>query len=285
MIPHQTSTPKTELKTQTKHDNLELNNGDYVSSNAKSSLFGAMLNVFEDNEAVMKMIITGRSPKMRHVSRTHRIALDRLFDRINLDPKIQIRYIDTKHQLADNLTEGNFTRDEWKNLFHLFNISQFSSLCCAKNSSLISCTKTMAKRMQEQKREERSVAKSRPTAMNLSSTVPASSSSAKNLITSSDPRKLIAAGKPASKTRRNSKPDEAPRSQVKLKDVHLGRLMDDSAVKLVATEENQVLWEFSESESWSVHEDEETGKLVAYKNSAGKPAASSISENSGESYS
>ena len=28
---------------------------DYVSSNAKSSLFGAMLYIFEDNEAVIKM--------------------------------------------------------------------------------------------------------------------------------------------------------------------------------------------------------------------------------------
>ena len=44
--------------------------------------------------------------------------------------------------------------------------------------------------------------------------------------------------------------------------------MDDSAGKPVATEENQVLWEFSESESWSVHEDEATRKPVAYKNSA-----------------
>ena len=38
------------------------------------------------------MIHTGRSPTMRHFSVTHRVALDRLFDRINLDPKIQIRY-------------------------------------------------------------------------------------------------------------------------------------------------------------------------------------------------
>ena len=44
---------------------------------------------------------------------THRVALDWLFDRINLDPKVQIKYIDTKKQLADILTMGNFTRDEW----------------------------------------------------------------------------------------------------------------------------------------------------------------------------
>ena len=87
-----------------------------------------MLYVFEDNEAVIKMVIKGRSPAMRHVSRTHRVALDWLFDRINLDSKkIQIRYIDTTHQLADMLTEGNFTRDELNNLLHLFNISHFIS--------------------------------------------------------------------------------------------------------------------------------------------------------------
>ena len=54
---------------------------------------------------------------MRHVSRTHRVALDWLFDLIKLDPKIQIKYIDTKNQLADMLTKGNFTRDEWNHLF------------------------------------------------------------------------------------------------------------------------------------------------------------------------
>ena len=53
------------------------------------------------------------------------------------------------------------------------------------------------------------------------------------------------------------------------------------AGKPVATEETQVLWESSESESWSIHEDEATGKPVAYKTGAGKPAASSISENLG----
>ena len=39
----------------------------------------ALLYVFEDNEAVIKMIIKGRSPTMRCVSRTHRVALDWLF--------------------------------------------------------------------------------------------------------------------------------------------------------------------------------------------------------------
>ena len=134
--------------TSTKHNNLELSNVDYVSSNAKSSLF---VYIFEHSEAVIKMIIKGRSPTMRHVSRTHRVALDWLFDRINLDPKIQIGYIDTKRQLTDSLAEGNFTRDEWNNLLQLFNISHFSSTCCAKNSSLMSCSKRMQEKQTRKK--------------------------------------------------------------------------------------------------------------------------------------
>ena len=42
---------------------------------------------FEDNEVVILMIIKGRSPTITPVSRTHRVALDWLFDRINLDPR------------------------------------------------------------------------------------------------------------------------------------------------------------------------------------------------------
>ena len=52
-----------------------LNHIDWVPSNVQCSHQEALLYVFEDNEAVIKMIIKGRSPTMRHVSRTHRVAL------------------------------------------------------------------------------------------------------------------------------------------------------------------------------------------------------------------
>ena len=120
--------------------------------NVQSSHQEALLFVFEDNEAVIKMIIKGRSPTIRHVSRTLRVALDWLFERVNLDPKIQIKNIDTKNQLADIPTKGNFTRDEWNHLLRLFNISHFSStVCCG----------TMAKRSQQDSGEQRVTAKSR----------------------------------------------------------------------------------------------------------------------------
>ena len=130
--------------------------------NVQSARQEVLLYVFEDNEAVIKMIIKGRSPTMRHVSRTHRVALDWLFDRINLNSKIQIKYIDTKNQLADILTKGNFTRDEWNNLLNLFNISHFSPTAC---------TAAMAKRAQQGSGEEHVTATSRPM-MNLTARMP-----------------------------------------------------------------------------------------------------------------
>ena len=90
-------------RSQEMFDNL--NNVDSVPSNVQFSIQEALLYVFEDNEAVIKMIMKGRSPPMRHVSRTHRVALDWLFDRISLDPKKSTsNTLTSKNQLADILT-------------------------------------------------------------------------------------------------------------------------------------------------------------------------------------
>ena len=109
---------------------------------------------------------------MRHVSRTHRVALDRLFDRISLDSKIQIKYIDTKNQLADILTKGSFTRDEWNHLLCLFNISHFSCTVCSA---------AMAKRFHKKDvGEERVTAKLKPM-VNLIARTPSVVSSSTSL--------------------------------------------------------------------------------------------------------
>ena len=131
----------------------QLSNLDHVTTNATSSHCEAQLCTFEDDEAVIKMIFKGRSPMMRHVSRTHRVASDWLFDRINLHPKIQIKYVDTKNQLADMLTKGHFTRDEWNNLLRLFNVMNF---CMFSRSHFRTTEKanTMSKRIRERKTGE-----------------------------------------------------------------------------------------------------------------------------------
>ena len=187
-------------KSQEKINAME--NIDSVPSNVQCSRPETLLYVFEDNEAVIKMIIEGRSPTMRHVSRTHRVALDWLFDRINLDSKIQIKYIDTKNQLTDILTKGNFTRDEWNHLLNLFNISQFSSTAC---------TAAMAKRAQQESGQERVTAKSRPM-MNLTARMPSvvSSSTSSNPGRTSygyqDPGKSVAGDDRSGKPEKTSPP-------------------------------------------------------------------------------
>ena len=55
-----------------------------------------MLYIFEDHEAVIKMIIKGRSPTMRHVHWTQRVALDWFLTESTWIAQIQIKYVDTK---------------------------------------------------------------------------------------------------------------------------------------------------------------------------------------------
>ena len=111
-------------------------------------------------------------------------------------PKSKSNTSTPKNQLADILTKGNFTRDEWNHLLNLFNISHFNST---------PCTAAMAKRVQQGSGEERVTAKSRPM-MNLTARMPSvvSSSTSSNPVRTSygyqDPEKSVAvddrSGKP-----------------------------------------------------------------------------------------
>ena len=116
---------------------------DHVATNANSSQCKAHLYIFEDKEAVNKMIIKGRSLTMRHVTRTHRVALDWLFDRINIEPKVQIKYVDTQKQLADLLTEvwrvmkGTIFFNCWTSWFSRCSLTAISlELVAAKQRSV-----------------------------------------------------------------------------------------------------------------------------------------------------
>ena len=68
--------PHTLQKRKKSHGMIDdLDKVDFISSNVNSSRQEALLYIFEDNEAVIKIITKGRSPTVRHVSRTHRVAL------------------------------------------------------------------------------------------------------------------------------------------------------------------------------------------------------------------
>ena len=87
------------------------------TSSQRESLF-----TVEDNELVLKMTIKGRSLSKRHVSRTHRVDLDWLLDRINLCPGVQTKCVDTNQEIADILTQGSFSRERRSQLTQLFNL-------------------------------------------------------------------------------------------------------------------------------------------------------------------
>ena len=95
--------PKPKLQLTKKKQKVDqLSDVDYVPTYTHSSQGESQLYIFEDNEAVIEMIIKSRSPPIRHVSRTHRVALDWLFDRINEEPKIKTKYVDTNTQNRDS---------------------------------------------------------------------------------------------------------------------------------------------------------------------------------------
>ena len=58
---------------------------------------------------------------MRHTSRTHRVDFDWQYDRNNLEPMIQIKFVNTTQELADIPTKGSVTRDRWTQLTLLLN--------------------------------------------------------------------------------------------------------------------------------------------------------------------
>ena len=81
--------------------------------------------------------------------------------------------------------------------------------------------------------------------------------------------------------KRNSKSDAASSSQVRLQDAYLGGLVDTATRKPVATKEDSGDVDHSESETWSFHEEEVTGRTIAYKTASVKPVASSKSDHPG----
>merc|ERR1712023_487104 len=97
---------------------------DYVPPNADASPRRTKLMLLQDNSAVIAMCIKGRAPTLRHVLRVHRINLDFVFELIHRESKnIQIRYINTKLQIADLLTKGSFSEACWHTLLRLFQIT------------------------------------------------------------------------------------------------------------------------------------------------------------------
>ena len=90
-------------------DRMSLDVVDHVPSNIPESSFLAKQNDFDENEAVSRTILKkNRSPIMRLVSRTHRVDLAWLFERINLDMSIPIRHVRTTQTIGRHFGQECF---------------------------------------------------------------------------------------------------------------------------------------------------------------------------------
>ena len=87
-------------KKQVGHNSL-FGNYDFVSPRAHISSMRPSLCVVEENEIVIKMIVEGWNSNMRHVSRIHKVDLDRLFDCTSPEKAIQVTHVNTTRQVAD----------------------------------------------------------------------------------------------------------------------------------------------------------------------------------------
>ena len=94
-----------------------------VPANTHSSQGESQLYNFEDNEAVIKMIIKGRCDMCQELTGFQLIGC---LTGLNVEPRIQIKYVDAKNHFAEKLSQRSFTRNEWNHLLHLLNIMNFS---------------------------------------------------------------------------------------------------------------------------------------------------------------
>ena len=137
----------------TSHSNNRSACAQDVQSNIPKGRCPVGLFVFEDSEAVIRMIKEGRIPNLRDVSSTHRVDLDRLLERINLDHSIFMRHVRSTNKLADRMTTCAFTTIQWKSLMRAFDIHappkfdvrrSISESSCSSVSSLPSRTMSNA---------------------------------------------------------------------------------------------------------------------------------------------
>ena len=92
---------------------------DYVGPLGYCAPKRAKMIILEDNDAVIATVIKGRSTTLRHCSRTQRIAMDWLLERLREDNSTTLRYVPTRHQSADILTKASFVAPQWGHLCKL----------------------------------------------------------------------------------------------------------------------------------------------------------------------
>ena len=72
-----------------------------------------VIHFAEDNEAALKIIKSGKNPKLRHVGRTHKVDIMFLHETFSQDQMV-MHYCDTLKQRADIFTKAFSNPEKWK---------------------------------------------------------------------------------------------------------------------------------------------------------------------------
>ena len=75
----------------------------------------------EDNQAAMRVMLTGRNPTMRHIGRTHKLDVAWLAEQLSGE-LFDIVYEVSTGQRADIFTKGFDTADKWEHARSMINV-------------------------------------------------------------------------------------------------------------------------------------------------------------------
>ena len=77
-----------------------------------------VLDHWEDNQACIQILTTGKTQSMSHLSRTHKICLGWVLERYK-DGTVKLLYCDTNKQAADIFTKAFTSGEKWGSLLRL----------------------------------------------------------------------------------------------------------------------------------------------------------------------
>ena len=78
------------------------------------------LEIMEDNQATIKVVLKGYSPKLRHMARTHKVNLSSIKEVIDKE-SVVLEYVKTDLQAADIFTKA-LPVNKWDNALQLLGI-------------------------------------------------------------------------------------------------------------------------------------------------------------------
>ena len=88
-----------------------------------------LLDIRQDNQATIAVVEKGYSPKLRHISRTHKVDLGSIKEVLDTD-LVNIAYVDTTLQAADIFTKA-LAPAKWENALALLGLFAGEQLAVA----------------------------------------------------------------------------------------------------------------------------------------------------------